>query len=84
VGRVWELRPYDRSRCDEHAGCDSALRSVVRVVTPGVVMVAPSETLRNASRAQCEGPRQGGEVPKSAAEGSIKAGVLHLASLQRS
>ena len=28
-------------------------------------------------------PRQGGEVPKCAAKGIIKAGVLHLASLQR-
>jgi hypothetical protein len=45
-------------------------------------MVAPLEVLRNASRAQSEGPRQGG-VPESAARDSIKAGVLHLASLQR-
>jgi hypothetical protein len=49
---------------------------------PGVVMLAPTKVPRNASRAQSEGTRRGG-VPESAAKDSIKAGVLHLASLQR-
>ena len=31
---------------------------------PGIVMVAPPEVLRNAQRAQCEGPRQGGVSTK--------------------
>jgi len=31
------------------------LRSVVRIVTPGVVMVAPPTLLRNAEGAQSEG-----------------------------
>src|SRR5215213_8181783 len=48
-------------------------------------MVSPSTTHRNASRAQSEGPRQGG-VSSKRGQGQykgIKAGVLHLASLQR-
>jgi hypothetical protein len=45
-------------------------------------MVAPLRLLRNAPRVQSEGPRcrMG---PPSAAEDSIEAGLLHLASLQR-
>src|SRR5215204_2011789 len=50
---------------------------------PGVVILAPPTTQRNASGAQCEGRAREGH-PKSAAKGSIEAGVLHLASLQRS
>src|SRR5215213_89005 len=48
-------------------------------------MVSPSTTHRNASRAQSEGPRQGG-VSSKRGQGQykgIKARVLHLASLQR-
>ena len=45
-------------------------------------MVAPPEISRNALRAQCEGRAKEG-LPKSAAQDNIKAGVLHLASLQR-
>jgi hypothetical protein len=51
-------------------------------VPPGVVMVSPLTILRNASRAQSEGPHQVRRRP-SAAQDSIVAGVLHLASLQR-
>ena len=45
-------------------------------------MVAPLRLLRNAPKVQSEGPRcrMG---PPSAAEDSIEAGLLHLASLQR-
>jgi hypothetical protein len=46
-------------------------------------MVAPPEVLRNPERAQSEG-RAKEECPKSAAEDSIEARVLHLALLQRS
>jgi hypothetical protein len=49
---------------------------------PGIVMVAPPTTQRNASGAQCEGRAREGH-PKSAAKGIVEAGVLHLASLQR-
>jgi len=49
---------------------------------PGVVMVAPPTLLRNAERAQSDGPREK-EEEKSAANGSIVAGILHLASLPR-
>jgi hypothetical protein len=54
-----ELRPYDRSRCAEHGGsCDVAFHGVP--APQGMVMVAPLEIPRHASRAQSEGPRQGG------------------------
>jgi hypothetical protein len=49
---------------------------------PGVVILAPPTTQRNASGAQCEGRAREGH-PKSAAKGNVEAGVLHLASLQR-
>jgi hypothetical protein len=64
---------------DELYRCDTK-----RVVPtpPGIVMVAPPEISRNALRAQCEGRAKEG-FPKSAARDSIKAGIIHLASLQR-
>src|SRR5215218_6118615 len=58
-----------------------AVRSVVHA-PPGIGMVAPPTTQRNASGAQCEGRAREGH-PKSAAKGIVDAGVLHLASLQR-
>jgi hypothetical protein len=80
-GRRLELRPHDSSRCAEHGGsCSCALYGVG--VPPGVVMVSPLTILRNASRAQSEGPHQVRRRP-SAAQDSVVAGVLHLASLQR-
>jgi hypothetical protein len=49
-----KLRPYERSRCDEHGeSCHSALGGVL--APPGIVMVAPSEVLCNAEGAQGEG-----------------------------
>jgi len=52
---------------------------------PEVVMIAAPEIPRNASRTQSEGRanENGKKRENSAAEDSIKAGVLHLASLQR-
>src|SRR5215208_7995467 len=50
----WELRPYERSRCTEHGeSCHRALRGVP--APPGVVMVAPSSTLRNAAARKAKG-----------------------------
>src|SRR5215208_548892 len=54
-----KLRTYERSRCDEHGeSCHSALRGVR--APPGVVMVAPPEVPRNASRTRSLGPRPTG------------------------
>jgi hypothetical protein len=52
--KLWELRPYERSRCAEHMG---AMCRYVRAVRapPEIVMVAPPEVPRNAERAQSEG-----------------------------
>jgi hypothetical protein len=51
---VGELRPYERSRCDEHGElCHRAIRGVP--ATTGIVMVAPLEVPRNAEGAQSEG-----------------------------
>ena len=53
----WKLRPYERSRCDEHGGCLwHALRTVVPA-PPGVVMVAPPEVPRNAEGGAKRRPR---------------------------
>jgi hypothetical protein len=71
TGAPWELRPMIEAGAPSTGG--SCSRPPVPA-PPGVVMVAPPEVPRNAQRAQCEGPRQGG-VPKSAAEDSIKAGA---------
>ena len=60
--------------------CRCAFRGVL--APPGIVMVAPPEVPRNASRVQSKGPHQVRRRP-SAAEGGIEAGVLHLASQQR-
>jgi hypothetical protein len=52
--------PTRRGRWDEHGGClRHALRSVVPA-PPGVVMLAPVEVPRKASRAQIERPHQCG------------------------
>jgi hypothetical protein len=50
---------------------------------PGVLILAPHEVPRNASRTQSEGraKENGKKRENSAAEHSIEAGVLHLASL---
>src|SRR5215218_7383242 len=68
-----------RSRCAEHGGVCAC-----RVCPPhrGIVILAPLEVLRNASRAQSEGPHQV-RRGTSAAQDSIEAGIIHLASLQR-
>jgi hypothetical protein len=68
-----ELRPYDRSRCAEHGECNRLLRSVVPA-PPGIVMVAPPEISRNTQLGKAKAA-PGGEVPKGAARGIIKAGA---------
>src|SRR5215212_6278024 len=51
--RAWELRPYERSRWAEHGKlCHRAIRGVP--APPGIVMVAPPTTQRNASGGQRE------------------------------
>jgi hypothetical protein len=62
-----------------------AVRSVVPA-PPGIAMVAPPTVPRNAEGAQSERPRcltRGGEDNAANNTRIIKAGVLHLASLQR-
>ena len=61
--RLSKLRPYDGSRCAEHGGCDSALRSVVPA-PPGELMVASPTATRNAEGTQSEG-RVGGGRPST-------------------
>ena len=53
---------------------------------PGVVMVASAEVPRNAEGRKAKAAPKAknvGYIENSAARDSIKAGVLHLASLQR-
>ncbi len=46
MGLVGELRPYERSRFDEHEKVQRLIRSVP--APPGALMVAPPEVPRNA------------------------------------
>jgi hypothetical protein len=55
IARHTPLRPYDRSRCDEHGGsCKCTFRGVPAPL--GMGMIAPQTLLRNAEGAQSEGP----------------------------
>src|SRR5215211_8380456 len=72
--RAWELRPYERSRWAEHGKlCHRAIRGVP--APPGIVMVAPPTTQRNASRRQSEGRARKWRPKKRGQGQSIKAGA---------
>src|SRR5215204_2417466 len=76
TGGLWELRPYERNRCDEHErmGCARPTGGSYTRTTRG-----PAQR-RGGAKAKAA---RMGKRENSAAEDSIKAGVLHLASLQR-
>ena len=49
---LWELRPYERSRCAEHGGSYPKCFGSGVPAPPGIDMVAPQALLHNALMAQ--------------------------------